>query len=279
MPLLQKSYLGSTKLFRERSWFQDVSAKFVNQSSTVTITASSTTHTKGAWSQLVASTSANASYIVVEVGGNASAATNNAGLLDIGIGASGSEVPIIENVAIGGAAAGVARCVFVFGVPIKIASGTRIAARFQSVVSSKTATVLVSTFDMGDYDYAPSAVDTIGADTATSSGTAMSGASGTWVQITASTANAYKGFVVVPSFSDIDVANIRIEYTLGSGASGSESEIGRTSWQTVNDETCGMDGRYPPVIAGSVASGSRLAVRHNIASNSGRYDVTVLGIR
>jgi hypothetical protein len=279
MALLQKAYLGATPLFKERSWFQDVSALPVSSSSAVTITADASSHVKGGWSQLIASTAGNASYIVVEVGGNSTAATDNSGLLDIGVGASGSETAIIENVPINGATAGVARCVFAFGVPIKIASGTRIAARFQSLVSSKTATVLVRVFDMGDYAYAPTAVDTIGAATASSSGTSMSGASGTWVQMTSSTANAYKGFVVVGTFGGNTVDNVRVQYTLGVGASGSETEIGSTQFQTVNDETCGMEGQFPTPMAATVALGSRLAIKHNIASNSTRYRAVVIGIR
>jgi hypothetical protein len=279
MPLLQKGYLGSTPLFKERSWFQDVSAKPVSQSSTVTITADATAHVKGGWSQLIASTAGNSSYMIVEVGGNGTSATNTASLLDIGTGASGSETAIISNVGIGGAIAGAGRAVFAFGVPIKIASGTRIAARFQSIIGGDTATVLVTVFDMGDYAYAPTAIDTIGADTANSQGTAMSGASGTWVQMTASTANAYKGFVIVPSISDATIENRRIDYTLGSGASGSEVEIGTTAFQTLDAEVCGMEAKYPPIFGANTSAGTRLAIKHNIPANPTRYDAIVLGIR
>jgi hypothetical protein len=281
MALLQKAYLGATPLFKERSWFEDVSAKPVSESSTVTITADASSHVKGAWSQLIASTAGNSTYIIVEVGGNATAATDNSGLLDIGIGASGSETAIINNVPINGATAGVARVPFAFGVPIKIASGTRIAARFQSLVSSKTATVLVRVFDMGDYAYAPTTVDTIGADTAASTGISMSGASGTWVQMTSSTTNAYKAFVVIGSWGGGTVVdNIRVQYTLGVGASASETELGSMQFQTVNDETCGIEGgAFPVPIAATVAAGSRLAIKHNISANSTRYRAVVLGIR
>lgn len=281
MALLQKAYLGATPLFREQSWFEEVSAKPVNSSSRVTITADSTAHVKGAWSQLIASTSANASYIIIEVGSNATGTTNMASLLDIGIGASGSETAFIENIGIGGAADGAGRAQFTFGVPYKIASGSRISARFQSVITGgKTAAVTARIFDMGDYNYAPTAVDTIGADTATSQGTAMSGASGTWVQMIASTANAYRGFVIVPSYTDASFSTNRlVEYTLGVGAASSEVEQGITGWQYMSDQTVGMNGRYPPFIKANIAAGSRLAIKHDLANNPTRFDATLIGIR
>ena len=281
MPLITKAYLGATKLFREKSWFEDMSQKPVSDSGDVTVTANSTAHTKGSWTQLISSTSGDATFVVVEVTGVQTSTVDTATLLDIGTGASGSEVALIPDVAVGGAASiggGVAR--FAFQVPIKIASGTRISARIQSVVTGgKTATVAIWTFNMGDFAYAPTAVDVIGTSTATSAGTAMSGSSGTWVQITASTANAYKAVVLVPSTSASAIGTINVKYTLGTGASGSEVEVGQTFASYTNSEALSTFPRWGQLICGAIPSGTRISVRHDIASNPGFYDVTLIGIR
>lgn len=280
MALLQKGYLGATPLFRNRSWFEEVSAKPVDVSSAVTVTADSSAHTKGSWVELIASTSANASYVIIDVGGIGVTNTDTATLLDIGTGASGSETALIGNVAVGSATSSALRPAFAFGVPIKIASGTRLSARIQSIVTGgKTGTVTIRTFDMGDYAHAPTAVDVIGVSTATSQGTAMSGSSGTYVQVTASTNNAYKAIVLVPSMSGTTSANLAVEYTVGVGASGLEAEIGRAIAAYPNTEEMGMTSRFPAIMAASVPSGSRLAVKHDIAASPTVYDVTLIGIR
>lgn len=283
MALLQKAYLGTTPLFKEKSWFEDISQNPVSEATSITVTANNAAHTKGSWTELVSSTSADATFIVVEVVGVASSTVDSATLLDIGIGASGSETDLIPNVAIGGAAnigGGLAR--FAFQVPIKIASGTRISARIQSVVAgppAKTAVVSIWTFNMSDFAYAPTAVDVIGTSTATSTGTAMSGSSGTWVQITASTSNDYKAVVLVPSTSSTAIGTINVNYTLGTGASGLEVGIGQTSASYVNNESACNFSRWGQLICKAIASGTRLSVRHDIATGPGNYDVTLIGIR
>ena len=280
MPLLQKGYLGSTPLFKEQSWFEFISSKPVNVSAEVTLTANASAHTKGSWTQLIASTSENSSLLVVDYTGH-TVNTDTATLLDIGTGASGSETAIIENVAIGGGANRQAnRPTSFFAVPIRIASGQRIAARIQSVVTGgKTVSAVARIFNMGDYAYAPTAVDVIGTSTATSAGTAMSGSSGTWVQVTASTSNAYKGIVIVPSVTDGAIADIFAEYRVGAGASGSESEIGRIRVQHFSEDWAATSPLFSTVMGASIPSGTRLSVRHDIAANPSRYDVTLIGIR
>jgi hypothetical protein len=280
MALLQKAYLGSTALFRNTSFFEGTSSKPINESGSVTVTADTNAHTKGAWSELISSTSANASYIIIEVTSTGTTSTDTAALLDIGTGASGSETALIGNVAVGAACISAGNASqLAFGVPIKIVSGTRLSARIQSVVTGgRQMTVNVWVFDMGDYAAAPTSVDVLGTSTATSVGTAMSGASGTWVQVVASTSQAYRAVVIVPSASAIGLATIVTEYRLGTGASGSEVEVGRTFANYTNAEQAGTNTRLPALIAGAIPSGTRLSVRHTIASSPTGYDVTLIGI-
>jgi hypothetical protein len=278
MALLQKAYLGATPLFRNTSWFEDDTATLVNFTTSTTITASSTIHTKGSWTQVIASTSANTSLLLIGVN-NFASATDVSTLLDFGTGDSGSEAVLVGDIAVGGHATVNANVSAYFAIPIKIASGTRLAARTQSLVASRQTVVRVYLFDMGDYAVTPSSVDVIGTDTATSIGTVMSGASGTWVQITASTSQAYRAVVIVPSFASNDVSQIQpLEYALGTGASGSEIEIGKIEVDTNAAEFLGIRPTLSPLIAKNIASGTRLAIKHNIPANPGRYAVTLIGI-
>jgi hypothetical protein len=280
MALLQKGYLGATPLFRNTSWFEGTSSKPINESGSVTVTADNNAHTKGAWVELISSTSANGSYIVIQVSSVGTSGVDTSALLDIGTGASGSETSLISDVAVGGASASVATIgQLAFGVPIKIVSGTRLSARIQSVVTGgRQMTVNVWIFDMGDYAVAPTSVDVLGTSTGTSAGTAMSGASGTWVQIVASTSRAYRAVVLIPSTSTNAAASIITEFRLGTGASGSESEVGRTFANFTISEQAATNTRLPALIAGAIPSGARLSVRHDIASGPTVYDVTLIGI-
>jgi hypothetical protein len=278
MALLQKAYLGSTALFRNTSWFEDDVATLVNSTTGATVTASATTHAKGAWTQLLASSSADASLIVIGVN-NFTTNADTSSLLDIGTGASGSETVLIGDIAIGGHATLNANVSTYIPIPIRVASGTRIAARIQSVVASRAANVRIYLIDTGDYNQAPTSVDVIGANTATSNGTLMSGASGTWVQVTASTSRAYRAVAVVPSLASGEVAIIQpMIYDLGTGASGSEVEIGKVEIDISNAEFLGYRPVLSPLVAKNIPSGTRLAIKHNISSNPSRYGVTLIGI-
>jgi len=279
MALLQKGYLGATPLFRDITWFEEVSSNIIDQSSAVTVTANSSAHTKGAYAELVASTSANASYIVIDCE-MATSATNTSTLLDIATGASGSETVLVGDVAVGGAVRSLGtRCPFAFGVPIKIPSGTRLSARIQSVVTGgKTGTVVVRTYESADYSAAPTSVDVIGTDTDTSTGTAMSGASGTWVEIIASTSRAYRAVSIVPSVNSNNMGNEAVTFTLGTGASGSETAKGAMVAHYVANEEVGMTAYTPPIAGGTIAAGTRLAIKHNASSIPQRYAVTLIGI-
>ena len=288
MALLQKAYLGATPLFRNTSWFEDGALLPVSESSAdVTVTANSTAHTAGSWVELIASTAANTTLLQITARNVNTNNTNTATLLDIGTGASGSESALISNIGIGGAATtstdislGLS-----FAIPIKVASGTRLSARIRSVVTGgKTAAITLIAYDMGDYSFGNSSVDVIGTSTTTSAGTAMTGASGTWVQVTASTSAAYRAIAVIPSMAAWVGTNMAISlnnrFTLGKGASGSEVELGQITFSSHNVEAVYSGARSNLFIVGtSVPSGTRLAIKHNLASTtSGNYGVTLIGI-
>jgi hypothetical protein len=277
MALLQKAYLGATPLFRATSFFEDDVRTLLDDSSGVTVTASASAHTKGAWAELIASSSANASLVWVRVSNVVSNGNNTATLLDIGTGASGSEAALIENIAVGGAVATISQAGFVFAVPVQVPSGTRISARIQAVMTTpQTAVVQTKLYDTGDYAVAPSSVDTIGSDTATSAGTPMTAAN-TYVQVSASTSRAYRGFVLLPSVSGNNVGSFNVQFSLGRGPSGSEVTLDTKASNFLNSESVGII--EDPFITAPAASGSRLAIKiEGPTSNFGNYAACLIGI-
>jgi hypothetical protein len=259
-------------------WFEYASPNIINSGTLLTVTANATPNTKGSWNQFVASSSSNTSFIFISVANVGSTATNTASLLDIGIGASGSETVIIGDVAVGASSSFGAGNSNIFGVPFKIASGTRISARMQSVVASKTATVSVFLMDLGNYDTAPTSVDVIVADTANSKGISFSGASGSWTEAIASTSRSYRAVCCILSSHNSDIAGITINWDVGIGASGSEVAFGSGRAAVGSNELLSNATPYNYLFGRKIPAGSRLAVRHNIAANPSYYGFTLIGI-
>jgi hypothetical protein len=97
----------------------------------VAVTVPGSTNTKGAWTQLVASTSAAFSALLITAQGNGDTSFTGANaLVDIGIGGSGSETVLISDIHLIVAASET----FISTVPmtygVAIPSGTRISARW-----------------------------------------------------------------------------------------------------------------------------------------------------
>jgi hypothetical protein len=278
MALLQKAYLGATPLFRNEDWFAE-SYDLINESSVVTVTANSSAHTKGAWSQIIASASANASLLILLVKDIQTSTANTATLLDLATGASGSETAFASNIAVGGAVTSTTDGI-VFAIPIKIANGTRLSARIQSVVTGgKTASVQAYLFNVGDFSTAPTSVDVIGGNTANSEGISCSGSSGTWVEAIASTSQAYRAVALVPSTHNASVgfANI-VQYDVGVGAAGNEVDFGLVKFVTTTQESVRSTPPYLSLFGANIPAGSRLAVRHNTTTQPERIGFTLIAI-
>ena len=127
----------------------------------------------------------------------------------------------------------------------------------------------------------PTAIDTIGAVTASSSGVAVS-SNNTWFEVTASTSQAYRGVVICPTSSDASMAASTASFDLGVGPAASEVEyLGASALATQSTEYSIQygSGNYIAV-SGGIPAGSRLAVRvidASIATNAG-WSVTLLGV-
>jgi hypothetical protein len=280
MGALKVKKAGTFQAVGETAWFTALPSLH-HSTGFATATASATAHTKGNWAQLVSSTSATTSALLIRVSDVAVSGTDTATLLDIGVGAAGSETAVISNVAVGGAHSLANNGVY-FMVPVKVDSGSRISARIQAKVTTpQTARVEVWAFNVGNADLVSTTVDVLGTSTATSEGTAMSGASGTYVQVVASTSQAYKAVVVVPSTSEASMNSITgITYTVAVGASGAESDIGRLTFNSSSAEAVfsTISGFISSLVTGTIPAGSRLTVKHNLESTPGRFDVTLIGI-
>lgn len=168
-----------------------------------TVTASATPHTKGAWAQIFATTNYDVWGIQLKNNtDNATGAQSNI-LLDIGIGAALSEVAIINNMLLAGAnSAAASQNTKSYWLPIYIPKGTRVSARIQSNIVSKTTNLLLSL--QGGPSSAPwpafSGADCLGADTATSGGLAHTagntGTESTWTNIGVTAPRQY--FAIMP---------------------------------------------------------------------------------
>ena len=152
------------------------------------ITASATAHTKGAWTQIVASTPFDAVAVLVQI--QHPGALISPCLLDLGVGAAASEIVVAADLQ---CHSGGDRTDYSYLLRLSIPEATRIAARCQSAVASQTLHVTVTLLGQG---FLPSAglgrLETWGAVTTGSTGTvvdagATANTKGAWVQLIAST--------------------------------------------------------------------------------------------
>lgn len=100
------------------------------------VAASATANTKGAYVTLWGSTTTAIHRLFISLPATFTSAANSSTLLDIAVGAAGSEVVVIPDVAIGFGLSAV-----VLDFPIYVPSGSRISARTQSSQASKALTI------------------------------------------------------------------------------------------------------------------------------------------
>lgn len=255
------------------------------------IAASATANTPGTWVQVFLNNSIAASdsiccLHVQAIGNNQVTGTDNSMLLDIGTGAAGAEVVVADGIAVGGGSnsAGFGPA---FNLPIRIPGATRVAVRTRSAVGGRIL-VLQNLWASGRIandvfaDQLPLTVDVLGTTAATSTGTPMSGANGSWTQITASTTKEYQALVLVPSgpASISGAAATNFVLTLGTGAAGQEVELAYSSG-FYNSTGSIFPYQLPSVgsvYGGLIPVGTRIAVRHNQAANPERLCACVIGV-
>lgn len=254
------------------------------------MTASATANTAGAFVQYIASNAIAATDTISALhiqgtGNNQSNTADNSMLLDIATGASGAEVIIAEGIAVGGLqnSAGFGP---LFTLPILIPGATRVACRVRAATGSRVLTMTQlwasgSTSRNPFADRLPTSVDVLGTNSATSTGTAMSGGSGTWTQIVASTSRDYQALLVVPSgpFSGATTA-VSWRLDLGVGAAGAEVPLAYYRGNISSTGAVGIAGQSASTLlaGGFFPAGTRIAVRHDLASNPERLCACVIGV-
>ncbi len=245
---------------------------------------SASTFTKGAWAQLIASTTTDINWVVVS--GESVTTGGSAFAVDIGVGGSGSEIVVVSNLNYtfaGGAA---------FSFPLTIPAGTRIAARFASNNGSDTFRLLMLGFqDTYQSAGAGSAVDTFGFNTSLNIGLAVDpGGSahtkGAYSVLAPSTSFDYAGFFLTTDAQNstgVGVVVVQWRIDLAVGAAGSEVVILPNFFQVgfaFNLTTIYLPSQfYFPI---PIAAGSRVAVRAQCTSTTTPdrvLGVTMYGVR
>lgn len=250
-------------------WYTGITT-LATSSGSVTVTADTAAHTKGAWTEIIASNAAETSALFIFPQNTYRDNTNTATLLDIGTGAAGSETVVAGDIAIGGLNStyvGVS-CV----APIKLASGTRVAARIQSVVTGgKTATVDLRTLAWGDANTVPTSVDVLGTSTATSAGTSVSTS---YTEVVASTAQQYEAIIVVPSLATTNATSVDINLSVATGTAGNETEIATLGVRPTGLEYLASDEMPSKITDVTIEAGTRLLVK----TSTSTVWVTLIGV-
>lgn len=238
------------------------------------VTASGTADTKGSYVELVsaANNTTATRYLSIQFSGKAALAEF---LVDIAVGGAGSEEVVIDNIWVFDSTAS---ATMIFALPYNIASGQRISARCQSNVSSGVITVLVSR-QAGVFSQTPGLgeVTTYGANTTTTSGVqvARAGAAawGSWVEMTASTTDAAKGFLVACHKEGLaSWTTLQLVFQVAVGSAGNEEIISPTFTVTTNSNETMMPGITQFIEAG-IASGQRVSIRASGSASNGDLDL------
>lgn len=221
----------------------------------------------GAWTQLAASLSSDVSHVLLQplVNNDQSQYGN---FLQLGIGNSGSEVPVIDWFSINSSTFDSSA----YSLPLNIQAGIRVAARCLSSNALDKSYLDFTTFDGGFAAEGVAGYDTIGLSGTTST-TVTSGAAadtkGSFTQIIASTSRDYCGIVIVSSASISSAGALTAHSVLdvAIGASGAEQVIISNLRLKYASQTVSS------LVPLDVPSGNRLALRlqSHTASDSSAF--------
>ena len=241
---------------------------------------------KGAWLELVAASARHAHSIVLEIG-TPTLASPLGFLIDIGIGASGSEQIIVPNLFYDQRTDNSESVIYVLRLPFNIPEGSRVAARVQCGTASRVQRISAQLVSGVVSEDGIGRVYAYGVNTATSRGTqvdpgATAHTKGAWSQIVASSDELDGLFMALghgPVSSTLNSGNL---VDIGIGAAGSELVIVPNIF--VGNSQSG-DSLLPAVtdlFRVKIPVGSRLAVRAQSTNNSAterQFDVALYGVK
>jgi hypothetical protein len=256
-------------------WAEDDASAAANYKTT--ITASGTINTKGSWTQMVASAPFDVDSILLTFEGPGTG--QHAEMVDIGVGAGGSETVVVSNIFLQTFTANL-----FYGwvyIPFHCPAGTRIAMRSQSDVAS-TATywkmqMVKAGFFSGRTFQSPV---TYGATTASTSGAVVtagtSNAKGSYTQLTASTTAPIRLLMLCFGQGGVTVGPMDFGFDIAVGAGGSEVVVipDISVWLT------NTNGDILPsflVLPVDIPAGTRLSARVKCTSNGQAPQLVVIG--
>lgn len=230
----------------------------------VAVTAAATANTKGAWAELTPATGRDAVGLLINIGRGHTASADF--LVDIGVGASGSEAVTVPNLK-GDNGSNLLGPGTVY-VPIGVPAGTRLSARCQCTSASGVSRVQVVAV-YGSWVAQPplSVVTDYGTASATSGGVSVdaggvANTKGSYSQIVASTSRACKAIIVgIGNQNNSSRTNADFLLDLAIGAAASEIII----VADLHLEASANDDAMRPVYVGpiplSIPAGTRIAAR------------------
>lgn len=217
---------------------------------------------EGSWSELIASTDADADTLTMFFYLSSGGGTVDEVSIDIGIGASSSETPIIENVPFSGRLLTNGRG-DVITIPVQIPAGTRVSARAHGD-SAVVMGVGIMLFKGGEKSFSFSGAKGYGIS-AQYGGTAVdSGGTantfGAWTELVASTGETIRGFWVHLGHNENLTVNVATgDFTqVGIGGAGSEVALIPYHFQIVDTTESPLCSVFYDI---EIPAGTRIAAR------------------
>lgn len=237
---------------------------------------------KGAWAELIAASAFDASGFLLNSA--FTPASQRSMLIDIGVGAAGSETVILSNfMMVQNTSASLVDAVY---IPIGIPAGSRVAARYQitniTTANLMVAVTLIGAGFLGGSPYGNA--ETWGATTADSGGIqvvpGVSNAKGSYAEIVATTARDTNAIIICigNSAGDYALVGSRHMFDIAIGAAASETIL-LGNLLVMSEAT--SDSFYPRTIGPipcMIPAGSRVAVRgQTAAATTDNFDFVIIG--
>lgn len=239
-------------------------------------------HTKGAWVEIVASTAFDYHFVGITIDQTGVSAQLNNALVDVGVGAAGSESVVVPDLAMGGSqnlsySGDVTAKAF---MPLYIPAGSRVAARIQSFAAASNSRITLVALNSPGAS-SPSSLLNLSGNGTTDSEALYNPSNLVFQEVVASCPTALQGLVITaqPGTNNIGFTDFRA--SIGIGASGVEVEYMLPwAWRVQNTEiifTRSFGGPHVGYFPISIAAGERISIK-KIGGNNGEAQFGVMGV-
>ena len=237
---------------------------------------------EGAWTEVIASTDADADTIYVYLAYLSGGGTVEDVLIDIGVGAAASETVFIENIPFSGRATTVSTSDVVC-LPIQIPSGSRISARANADAAAVMG-VGIALYKGNEKSFAFSGAKAFGVTAAFGGVSVDSGAAantkGSWVELDASTSDTIRGFWIHLGLLENAIIGVATGdfIDIGIGAAASEQVIVSNHYLNVHTSEYSMPSTFYDI---EIPSGTRVSARRQCSDTDATdrlRSVAILGL-